>query len=92
MALESARREVVLERAVVHEHIREATMARASGVYREKVDAAGELTLLRRQATMLEARLAEIDQRRATHRTMFGWFRQTWFELRFHFESWIAHA
>ncbi|MBV9994277.1 MAG: hypothetical protein JO127_03595 [Caulobacteraceae bacterium] len=92
MALESARREVVLELALTHEHIREARSALAEGAYREKVQAAGELALLRRQLAMLQSRLAEIDLGEATHRTRFGWFRQVWFNLRLHFEDWIAHA
>jgi len=92
MSLEAARREVVQEIATAQEAMRESRTARVLGTYREKVTAAGEIELLKRQLAMLATRLAEIDSERSAKRSVIGWFRRVWFELRLHFENWIARA
>ena len=92
MALADIRHEIVLTIAQTKEAQREARKALAHGSYFEKVEAAGELDFLRRQRSHLDLRLAELDQRIAEHRTLFTWFRQTWFNLMLQFERWIAHG
>lgn len=92
MALVDIRHEIVLSLAQTKEAQREARDALAHGSYLQKVEAAGELDFLSRQKSHLERRLAELDQRIAEHRTLFTWFRQTWFSLMLQFESWIAHG
>lgn len=92
MALADIRHEIVLTLAQTKEAQREARSTLAHGSYVEKVEAAGELDFLGRQKAHLERRLDELDQRIAERRTLFTWFRQTWFNLMLHFESWIAHG
>ena len=92
MALAEIRHEVVLSLAQTKEAQREARSFLANGTYLEKVEAAGELDFLSRQKMLLERRLYEIDVRIAERRTMFNWFRQEWFNLMLHCESWIAHG
>jgi len=74
MSLEAARREVVQEIATAHEAMRESRTARVLGTYREKVTAAGEIELLKRQLAMLDTRLAEIDSERSAEGSVIGWF------------------
>ena len=92
MSLEPIRREVILALAQTNEALRDARHALADGDDRQKVEAAGEIDFLGRYKAMLEQRLGEIDWRMAGHRTFFAWFRQAWFNLMLHFESWIAHG
>ncbi len=92
MALDHIRHEVVLALAQTKDLIREAAMMVRRGDDAERVDAAGELDFLQRQKLMLERRLLEVDRRLAEPETPFRWFRQEWFNLMLHFESWIAHG
>ena len=93
MALADIRHEVILALAHTHDAQHEAEALLARGPDPEKVIAAGELDFLRRQDAKLRARLAEVDRRIADRRdSIFGWFRQEWFSLMLHVESWIAHG
>ena len=92
MALNNIRHEVVLALAQTKDLIREAILVLERGDDTERVGAAGELDFLMRQKAMLERRLAEVDRRLAEPETAFRWFRQEWFNLMLHLESWIAHG
>ncbi|MGH6956113.1 MAG: hypothetical protein ACREEW_05555 [Caulobacteraceae bacterium] len=92
MALDDIRHEVILSLAQTHDQQREARAALAEGTDGEKVEAAGELDFLGRKHAMLERRLEEIDRRMAERPGVFTWFRQVWFNLMLHLESWIAHV
>jgi hypothetical protein len=92
MAYSTVRHEVILALALTKDQIHDADMALALGADEEKVEAAGELRFLLRRKALLETRLAEVDRRIAEHRTLFSWFRQEWFNLKLHVESWIAHG
>jgi hypothetical protein len=92
MALADIRHEVVLALAQTHDAQHEAQALLAHGEDAQKVVAAGELDFLARQDARLNRRLAEIDRRTAERRTTFAWFRQEWFNLMLHMESWIAHG
>jgi predicted nucleic acid-binding Zn-ribbon protein len=92
MALADIRNQVRLALAQTRERQREARAMLAAGTDEEKVEAAGELDILARQRAMLEARMREVDRRIVERRTLFSWYRQTWFSLMFYFESWIAHG
>jgi hypothetical protein len=92
MALADIRHDVVHTLANVHDAQHDAQALLERGADAEKVAAAGELDFLARQDARLRRRLAEIDRRAAEHRTAFAWARQTWFNLMFQLESWIAHG
>ena len=92
MALADIRHEVVFGLALTKEAQQEARWALTHGSHLERVLAAGELNYLQHQKARLERRLEEIDRRIAEHRTLLSWFRQEWFNLMLHFESWIAHG
>jgi hypothetical protein len=92
MALNHIRYEVVLALAQTKDLIRETGVVLERGEDAEKVDAAGELDFLLRQKAMLERRLEDVDQRLGEPETALRWFRQEWFNLMLHFESWIAHG
>jgi len=64
----------------------------ANGADRERVDAAGELSLLARQRDVLQQRLAEIDRRPDAPETVYQWLKEELFNLRLGIESWIAHG
>jgi hypothetical protein len=93
MALADIRHEVVLALAQTRDAQHEAEALLARGEDAQKVTAAGELDFLQRQDARLRARLAEVDRRMAERRdSAFSWFRQEWFNLMLHLESWIAHG
>jgi len=92
MALAEIRHEVVLALAHTHDAQHNARAALDHGEDAQKVVAAGELDFLDRQDARLKRRLAEIDRGVMEHRTAFAWFRQEWFNLMMHMESWIAHG
>jgi hypothetical protein len=92
MAYSTIRHEVVQALAQTNDLIHDAEVLLAMGDDQEKVVAAGELEFLVRQQLMLQARLVEVDERIAAHRTLFSWFRQEWFNLKLQLESWIAHG
>ena len=62
------------------------------GTDREKVDAAGELSLLAQQFATLEKRLAAIDARADASGAVSQWFAEEIFNLNLRLESWITHA
>ena len=92
MALHHIRHEVVLALALTKDLIRETRIVLERGADVEKVDAAGELQFLARQRALLEGRLNYIDRHLGEPETAWRWFRQEWFNLMLHFESWIAHG
>ena len=92
MAHAEIRHEIVLALAHTHDAQHDALLAYRDGTDGDRVVAAGELNFLARQEQRLRQRLAEADRRAAEHRTLFSWFRQEWFSLMFHLESWIAHG
>ena len=93
MALADIRHEVVHALAHIHDAQHDARALLDHGEDAQKVTAAGELDFLQRQDARLKARLAEIDRRMAERRNfVFSWFRQEWFNLMLHLESWIAHG
>ena len=83
---------MVLALAQTKDLIHDAEVALTRGEDRQKVAAAGELEQLLRLRELLQTRLAEVDRRAANRETLFSWFRQEWFNLRFHLESWIAQG
>jgi hypothetical protein len=92
MALADIRHEVVHALAETNELIREAHAVLMNGEDYEKVVAAGELDYLDRQRALLHTRIAQIDRRLADGRGLGALFRQEWFNLMLHFESWLAHG
>jgi hypothetical protein len=93
MALADIRHEVVLALAHTHDAQHDARALLDHGEDSERVVAAGDLDFLERQDARLKARLAEVDRRMSEHSdSVFGWFRQEWFNLMLHLESWIAHG
>jgi len=92
MVLNHIRHEVTLALAQTKELIREAAIGLERGDDAEKVGAAGDLEFLLRRKMALERRLQEVDRRQAEPETALRWFRQEWFNLMLHFESWIAHG
>lgn len=92
MSLQVIRREVGVMLCQAKVKIDEARTAMARGTDRERVDAAGELTLLAWQRATLEQRLAEIDAHANAPDTMAQWFAEEIFNLKLRLMSWIGHA
>jgi hypothetical protein len=92
MGIAETRHEIQQALAQTRLDLRDVRAILTAGEDPEKVAAAGELEWLTHQRLMLEARLAECDRNAASHRTLFSWARQTWFDLMLQFESWIAHG
>jgi len=62
------------------------------GTEREKVDAAGELSLLAQKFATPEKRLAAIDARADATGAVSQWFAEEIFNLNLLPEPWITHA
>lgn len=75
------RREVELMLAQTNEHLADAERMLASGDYRDKVDAAGDLALLRRHKQMIEERLKSIVQNESMPEDFFAIVREEYFNL-----------
>jgi len=91
LALDNIRHEVVMMLAEVNERLAEAERQLAKGTYREKVNAAGELSFLRRQREMVEDRMKEVDAAPAgAPETLFRWVKEEVFNLKLRLESWLA--
>ena len=91
MALTIIRHEVAEMLADVRQRLREAEHRLAQGVYRERVDAAGEVSLLRRHEAVLTDRLGEIDAAPpGASESLFRWVSEEIFNLRLCLQTWIA--
>ena len=91
MPLSVIRREVAAMLRQANEHIAEAEAKFASGDMREKVDAAGELSFLKRQKATVEERLREIDAQPQATETLFQWVKEEVFNLNVRLQDWITH-
>ncbi|MDR3511546.1 MAG: hypothetical protein P4L73_07930 [Caulobacteraceae bacterium] len=90
MSIETLKFEVSRLLAEVKDQIREAEKARAGGAGADRVHAAGDLVILRRQRAELEARVAELDHcREGPVDTFVQWVREDWMILMHRLESWI---
>jgi len=91
LALTLIRHEVAEMLADVNQRLKEAEHRLAEGAYRERVDAAGEASLLRRYKEMLRTRLSEIDAAPANaSETLSRWVSEEIFNLRLRLQTWIA--
>ena len=91
MALTIIRHEVAEMLADVRQRLKEAEHRLAEGVYRQRVDAAGEVSLLRRHEAVLTDRLGEIDAAPASAtESLFRWFAEEIFNLRLCLQTWIS--
>jgi hypothetical protein len=80
MTVEAIRTEVERLLAQADERVRRAEQLRLEGTDEEKVEAAGQLTWLRRQRDELHARLDELD-RSPGGSTVGQWFKEDWMLL-----------
>jgi hypothetical protein len=75
----------------VNARLAEAEGQLAKGTFRQKVDAAGELSFLRGQKEMIEARMKVINSAPANAtETPLRWLKEEVFNLKLRLESWIA--
>jgi hypothetical protein len=78
--------------AQTNDSLQQAETALAQGTGEERVHAAGELVLLRRQQAELRARMGELRQAHDSVRsTMLQWIKEDWMILMLRMESWIEH-
>jgi hypothetical protein len=80
MSVEAIRTEVERLLAQANERIRRAEALRLEGADEDKVEAAGQLTWLRRQRDDLSARLDELDHTPGGS-TVAQWFKEDWMLL-----------
>ncbi len=92
MSMQVVRHEVEMMLAQAKLKILDAETALVSGTDREKVDAAGELSFLKRQRETLQERLAEIETRSDAPETLYQWVKEEVFNLNLRLESWLAHG
>ena len=92
MSMQVIHHEVALMLSLVKIAIADAERQIAAGTDRERVHAAGELSLLRRQSEELQGRLAEIERRAGAHESVYQWLKEEVFNLSLRLESWIAHG
>jgi hypothetical protein len=92
MSLPLIRHEVSMMLSQSNEHIAEAEAKLATGGFREKVGAAGELSFLKRQKATVEQRLNEIDAQPDATETLLQWVKEEVFNLNLRLASWIAHG
>ena len=92
MSMQIVRHEVEMMLAQAKLRISDAEAALADGTDREKVDAAGELSFLKRQRETLNERLAEIETRPDAPETLYEWVKEEVFNLNLRLESWLAHS
>lgn len=91
MALDNIRHEVGMMLAEVNQKLADAERQLSRGTPREKVNAAGELSFLRRQKETIEDRVKEIDAApEGASETLFRWVKEEVFNLKLRSESWIA--
>ena len=91
MALDHIRGEVSMMVAEVNKRLAQADKLLEEGTMREKVDAAGELAVLRQRKAIVEAREKEIDALPADAlETPLRWLREEVFNLNVQLQSWIS--
>ena len=91
MALDNIRHEVGMMLAEVNEKLAESERQLSQGTPSEMVNAAGELSFLRRQKETIEDRVKEIDAAPdGASETLFRWVKEEVFNLKLRLESWVA--
>lgn len=91
MALDNIRHEVAMMLAEVNQKLADAEQQLSRGTPSEKVNAAGELSFLRRQKETIEDRVKEIDAvPEGASETLFRWVKEELFNLKLRSELWIA--
>ena len=91
MPLDHIRGEVGMMLAEVNKRLTLAERLLQEGTMREKVDAAGELIVLRQRKALVEAREKEIEALPADAKeTPLRWLREEVFNLNVQLQSWIA--
>ena len=74
----------------VREHVADAEKQLAGGDYREKVDAAGELVVLKRRRDMIENRLIEISRTHPESDNMISTIGEELFNLLLGFRQFLS--
>jgi hypothetical protein len=92
MSMPLIKAEVATMLSQVNEQITNAEAKLADGSDRQKVDAVGELTVLKHQKETVEGRLREIQARPDATETMFQWIKEEVFNLKLRLEIWIGGA
>ena len=91
VALDNIRHEVGMMLADVNERLAKAERQLSRGTPSAKVNAAGELSFLRRQKETIDDRMKEIDAApEGASETLFRWIKEEVFNLNLRLESWIA--
>ena len=91
MALDNIRHEVGMMLAELNEKLAQSERQLSQGTPSEKVNAAGELSFLRRQKETIEDRVKEIDAAPdGASDTLFRWVKEEVFNLKLRLESWVA--
>ncbi len=91
MALDHIRVEVGMMLAEVNNRLARAEQLFQEGTMREKVDAAGELAVLRQRKALVEAREKEIEALPADAKeSPLRWLREEVFNLNVQLQSWIS--
>jgi hypothetical protein len=91
LALDNIRHEVSMMLSDVNLRLAEAEDHLAKGTFRQKVDAAGELTFLRSQKEMIEARMKVIDAAPAgAAETPLRWLKEEVFNLKLRLDAWVV--
>lgn len=93
MALDHIRGEVSMMLAEVNKRLAKAEQLLEEGTLREKVDAAGELAVLRERKALVEARQKEIEALPAEAvETPLRWLREEVFNLNVQLQSWVTRG
>lgn len=91
MSVDHMRRELRMLAAELDFQLAETERRRQEGDDHERIEAAGELAILRGEKAMLEARLVEL---RATPQTwpaeLWQWLKEAWFNIMFQLEVWMT--
>lgn len=91
MALDHIRHEASMMLSDVNARLADAEGQLAKGTFRQKVNAAGELSFLRGQKEMIEARMKVIDTAPADEaETPLRWLKEEVFNLKLRLNSWIV--
>ena len=90
MAMPHIRHEVEMMLGHVSEQLADAERQLAAGGAREKVEAAGELVLLRRQKQMIEERLRDITSHWTQPEDWFSLMREEFFNLSLRFRQFLS--
>ena len=90
MASTHIRHEVEMMLSHVSEQLADAQRKLAEGALREKVEAAGELVLLRRQKQMIEDRLNDISRHASQSEDWLSLMREEFFNLSLRFRQFLT--